>query len=482
MVQKGSYSMATVVSSRAVVGILLLIFGLGCLATGSGAASPVDEGSNVTTAGGPTVTTTTERVGGSEILRYELRLTGLAEYERVKLVVGRDSTVVAADGMTTVQRDGRTWLREAGDGDDATVRIRTTISAAEEPSDSGEYFATDSWLLGRVPLVELRWTGTGEGVERSRLFDDVRGTAEGVTAGSRYALVGAQRHTTVGAADGTVRIVSPAGTRVGPDEDALASAIGDAADRLDVGDRGDEVVLFALGSPARRGGESFPVHDEAWVNADAPLDDPNSVWLHEYVHTRQDFRLAPEMRWFREASAEYYAARLAYEQDRISRAAMEEHIGGSPTTAALTTPASWEDPHAPYTKGARVLALVDRKIRLSTDGERSLEDVFRRLNAHEGAVTYADFTDAVAAVAGHRMDGWLDRYVDGTAPVAGFYPGGPERQGLLAPFVQGLDEAGPGAVFLALSVLLSGIGSVPLYRYLDRIERDGRDERPGRPV
>jgi hypothetical protein len=474
--------MATVVSSRAVVGILLLILGLTYVATGSAVASPVDGGSNVTTAAGPTVTTTTERVGGSGILRYELTLTGLSEYERVKLVVGRDSTVVAADGMTTTQRDGRTWLQVAGDGDDASVRIRTTTAAAEGPSDGGEYFATESWLLGRVPLVELRWTAPGEGVERRRLFDDLRGTSEDETAGDRYALVGAQRRTTVAAVDGTIRIVSPAGTEFGPGEDALASALGDAADRLDVGDRGDEVVLFALGSPARRGGESFPVHDEGWVNADARLDDPNSVWLHEYVHTRQDFRLAADMRWFREASAEYYAARLAYEQDRIDRAAMEAHIDGAPTTAALTKPGSWDDPTVPYTKGARVLALVDRKVRLSTDGARSLEDVFRRLNEHDGPVTYADFKDAVAAVADHRMDGWLDRYVDGTAPVSSFYPGGPKRQGVLAPLVQAVDEMGTGAVFLVVSVFLSGICSVPLYRYLDRIERDGRDERPGRPV
>ncbi|RXK46640.1 hypothetical protein [Halorientalis pallida] len=437
---------------------------------------------NATAVEGPTVDTTVERVSGTGVLRYDVSLSGLSEYERVELVVGRDATVLETDGTTATQRHGRTWLQVGGQRGEATVRIRTTTAVADRPTDGGEYVAADSWLLGRVPLVELRWAGAGGPVERRRLFDDVRGTSEQVTAGERYALVGTQRRTTVDTADGNVRLVRPAGTTLRPDEDALAAALGDAADRLDVGDRGDEVVLFALGSPARRGGESFPVQDEAWINADSRLDDPNSVWLHEYVHTRQDFRLAADMRWFREASAEYYAARLAYEQGRIDRAAMETHLTGTPKAAALTAPGTWTDPHVPYTKGARVLALVDRKIRLSTDGDRSLEDVFRRLNAHEGPVTYTDFADAVAAVAGHRMDGWLDRYVDGTAPVAGFYPGGPERQGVLAPLVQVLDGAGAGAVFLALAVLLSGVGSVPLYRYLDRVESDGRDERPGRPV
>jgi hypothetical protein len=431
---------------------------------------------------GPTVTTSVERVGGTGVLRYELRLTGLSQYERVKLVAGRGATVVAAEGMTATDRDGRTWLQRTGEGDEAVVRIRTATTAADQLADSGEFFAADAWLLGRVPLVEVRWADAGERFDRRRLPGDVRVTSADVTAGERYALVGAQQNVTVTTGDGEIEIVRPLGTRLGPSEEALAGALRDAADRLAVGDRGDDVLLFALGSPARRGGESFPVHDEFWVNAGSPLDDPNSVWLHEYVHTRQDFRLAEDMRWFREASAEYYAARLSYEQGRISRDAMRTHLDGDPTRAALTTPSSWDDPHVPYTKGARVLALVDRKIRLSTDDERSLEDVFRRLNTQTGPVTYDDFTDAVAAVAGHRMDGWLDRYVDGPTPVAGFYPGVPEQEGLFGPLKLLLGDAGPGAVFLGLSMLLSGFGSIPLYRYLDRRESDGRDERPGRPV
>ncbi|WP_092692473.1 hypothetical protein [Halorientalis regularis] len=452
------------------------------VAAGSAAAAPAEGSPNATTVDGPAVTSTVERVGGSGTLRYDLTLAGLSEYERVKLVVGRDATVVEADGMATTRRDGRTWVRRAGDSATASVRIRTTTAATDRPTEGGEYFATESWLLGRVPLVELRWASAGERVERRRLFADGRTSSARATVSNRYVLVGDQRSVSVTAADGGIRIVSPVGTELGPDEDDLLPALGDAAERLDVGDRGDDVVLFALGSPARRGGESFPVHDEAWINTDSPLDDPNSVWLHEYVHTRQDFVLAADMRWFREASAEYYAARLAYEQGRIDRAVMEAHIDGAPTTAALTEPGSWDDPTVPYTKGARVLALVDRKVRLSTDGARSLEDVFRRLNEHDGPVTYGDFKDAVAAVAGHRMDGWLDRYVDGTAPVSSFYPGGPERQGLLAPLVQVVNGAGTGGVFFALSLFLSGVGSVPLYRYLDRTDPDDREDRSGRPV
>ncbi|MFB6083830.1 MAG: hypothetical protein ABEJ94_06260 [Halorientalis sp.] len=458
-----------------------MILGLGAVGTASVGAVPADGNSNAT-GDGPAVATSVERVGEGGTLRYELTLTGLAEYDRVGIVVGRAATVVASEGLTATEREGRTWLRAADGRETATVRIRTTVSAAR-PGRGGEFFPADTWLLGRVPLVELRWTN-GAGIDRRRLLDDVGSGSGRVTAGDRYVLVGDQRTRTVATAGGEIRIAWPAGTALGPDADALAAALSDAAGRLDVGDRGDAVLLFALGDPARRGGESFPGFDEAWVDADSPLDDPNSVWLHEYVHTRQEFVLAPGMRWFREASAEYYAARLAYEQGRIDRVAMSGHLDGEPVTATLTEPRSWDDPYVPYTKGARVLALLDRKIRLSTDGERSLEDVFRRLNAHEGPVTYDDFTDAVAAVAGHRMDGWLDRYVAGDEPVASFYPGVPERSGLFAGSWSFIADAGPGGVFLVLSVLLSAVGSVPLYRYLDRLDDgdgDGdADDRDGR--
>lgn len=469
-------------SPRSAVFALLSVIAILSLATASAVAAPSDGRANVTGDDGPTVTTSVDRIEGTGMLRYELTLTGLSEYERVKLVVGRDATVVAADGVVATDRSGRTWLQSTGQGDEAVVHIRTSTAASDHATNGGEFFAADAWLLGRVPLVEVRWARAGERFDRRRLLENVRGQSIRVTAGERYALVGDQRDVTVTTGDGEIRIVRPRGTQLEPSEDALASALGDAADRLEVGDRGDEVLLFALGGPVRRGGESFPVHDEYWVNANSNLDDPNNVWLHEYVHTRQDFVLADDMRWFREASAEYYAARLAYEQGRIDRSAMQTHLDGDARRATLTAPASWDDPHVPYTKGARVLALVDRKIKLSTDGERSLEDVFRRLNAHEGAVTYDDFTDAVAVVAGHRMDGWLDRYVDGSEAVAGFYPGGPEQAGSFDPLWSLLADAGPGAVFLGVSVVLSGLGSVPLYRYLDRNDSDGREERPGWPV
>ncbi|PSP75895.1 hypothetical protein BRC70_01465, partial [Halobacteriales archaeon QH_6_68_27] len=220
----------------------------------------------------------------------------------------------------------------------------------------------------------------------------------------------------------------------------------------------------------RRGGESVPARDEFWVRADSRLDDPENVWLHEYVHTRQSFRLATEMRWFREASAEYYAARLSYEGGYVDRAAFREHLAGGPSRATLTDPDTWADRPVPHDKGGRVLAVLDGKIRTETDGHRSLQDVFRRLNRHDGAVTYADFVRAVNGVAGTPMDAWLDRHVDGAEPVADQYHDGqtPGRN------FGGVTEPSPARTFLLVSAGLSFVAAAPLYRHLRRRER-----RPG---
>ncbi|WP_335998778.1 hypothetical protein [Halorientalis halophila] len=426
----------------------------------------------------PTVDATVERVGATDALRYDLSITDLSALERVTLVVGRDATVIESEGLSVRKRGGRTWLRPADGADSATLGIRTTVSGADRPQGSGEFFATDEWVLGPVPLVELRWGTAGERERTLPLGDDLLGSSE-TTAGQRYALVGEQRTTTVSAADGQIRIVQPADTTTRAGSDELTAALAAAAERLDVGDRGDDVLLFALGSPARRGGESFPGRDEGWVHADAGLDDPNSVWFHEYVHTRQEFVLTDGMHWFREASAEYYAARLAYEQGRITESEMHTHLGGSAVHATLADPATWTDRSVPYTKGARVVWLLDEKIRLSTDGERSMVDVVRRLNEHDGPVSRGDFRDAVAAVAGHRMDGWIDRYVDNGVPVASFYPNEPARSGPFAAVLSLPVGARRAVSFLGVAVLLSGLVSVPLYRYLDRLERE---DPPSRPV
>jgi predicted metalloprotease with PDZ domain len=80
----------------------------------------------------------------------------------------------------------------------------------------------------------------------------------------------------------------------------------------------------------------------------------------------------------------------------------------------LTQPDTYRDQQGSYTRGAFILAALDQKLRSATHGEKSVEDVFHRLNQQD-QVTHSSFRQTVVAVGGDDLGPWVDRYVSGTA-------------------------------------------------------------------
>jgi hypothetical protein len=449
------------------VGLLLVVCSAVVASVGTAAATerPADEPT-------PGIEVEADRQGDSGAVTYRIGVKDLSRVDRFALVVGGGATVTETDGFEWTD-DGDRLVPTAG-RTSGTVVLDVT---APGRSGNGTYVAGDGWALTRVPFVAAQWSPRGtDGMRSVRPLGDEFGALADGTDGTfrdRYALVGEQTSATYDLRDQQVRVVRPAGTELAAGGERVAATLRGASARLQVGDRDDSLTIFAPTVPARQGGESFPARDEAWVRADSRVNSPNNVWLHEYVHTRQDFRLDEDMVWFREASAEYYAARLTREQGRIGARAMHAHLDGDPVDATLTRPATWDSGREPYTKGARVLALLDRNIRQSTDGERSLQDVFRRMNEHDGPVTYAEFKTMVAAVAGHSMDGWLDRYVAGDHAIASAYHPAPARSSVFGVVDAAL--AGDTTVLstLVVSTAIGALLSLPLYAAVRRL-------RPGR--
>ena len=133
-----------------------------------------------------------------------------------------------------------------------------------------------------------------------------------------------------------------------------------------------------------------------------------SVWIHEYVHTRQGFELAPGMQWFREASATYLSARLLEEQyEGVTERDVRGRLEATPdhSRTALANHSAWDDSPADYERGARLLYAVDAAVRTGTDGNRTLVDVVRALNRRDGSVTVDEFVRLVERYAGERE--WL---------------------------------------------------------------------------
>jgi predicted metalloprotease with PDZ domain len=69
-----------------------------------------------------------------------------------------------------------------------------------------------------------------------------------------------------------------------------------------------------------------------------------------------------------------------------------------------------------YVKGAVVAALLDAQIRIKTGGQRSLDDVMRRLwqDHLESGYTQADFNKIVADIAGAEVVSWLENCIHTT--------------------------------------------------------------------
>jgi hypothetical protein len=198
--------------------------------------------------------------------------------------------------------------------------------------------------------------------------------------------------------------------------------LGEASHRLNVGYRDDELNLFVPTDPIREGGFALfspdtRIPNDLWVHANSTN---SGVLFSEYVHTRQAFATDNEMDWIVEAMDGYYSAALA----------REVGLEGSNFSDEVRADArAWEgtdltDPShnfsADYDKGARVLAALDAKIRRATDGERTLEHVWARMNAHdstdtvgsESAIGYETFVEIVERVAGQSFEAWLERSLE----------------------------------------------------------------------
>ena len=141
------------------------------------------------------------------------------------------------------------------------------------------------------------------------------------------------------------------------------------------------------------------------------------------------------MEWFREASAEYYAARITYAQRAVlavMKGDVTEHLYPDEQYAdqILAAKDNWSDARVPYRKGGYVLLALDELIRDRSDEEAFLQTVFYEMNTAEEEITYPRFVELVSEAAGTSLDDWCVQYVSGGGlpPV----PEGWERDNLLS--------------------------------------------------
>lgn len=322
-------------------------------------------------------------------------------------------------------RDGDDFVWDGRTTQPSVTYTVTTAPDARRGRDDDErevnrlgIASAENWTyatVGRLTLpYSYRYYGDDPGVT-------VRTKVTEGTAGPTVVFLGDYTTASRTFGDQTIRLVVPRAAAFDRDDRTrvFRTLLG-VQTRFHVGALDRQVNVFVATAPVRRGGGAFPQRSfdaqDIWIRDDAPVADAGNAWLHEYVHTRQSYEATDRMSWFTEASAEYYAALLTLQQGRVSFDEFHRHVAVSDCAAdRLVESSTWTNDRTPYTKGRRVLAALDARIRNESGGEATLQDVFRRLNDHPGKVSYSDFVGAVNAAATTDLSEWLDRYVRSTA-------------------------------------------------------------------
>jgi hypothetical protein len=314
------------------------------------------------------------------------------------------------DGSRSVNGSGLAAQASANESAHVYERSRSLTRGQE-----GQYAFVDTgdWALVSVPQLGTGWGW--QGTERVTLTESVSVDGAGSTGGE-IAYLGPVETYTRTANEQQFTLVVPAAASMRESPGQVLDALAGASQRLRVGTRDPRVWFVAAPTGVGWGAQGIEYGgSDSWVLADASLEDPGNVWFHEYVHTRQEFQPATSGRWTVEASAEYYSALLSLRGGYVSFEEFEtflEHGEREPwRNAVLADPSTW-DRGGNYVKGALVMGVVDRQIRLATDSSATMADVLWRLNRQDGTVTNGDVLIAVATVSSEDVAGIAERFTE----------------------------------------------------------------------
>lgn len=318
------------------------------------------------------------------------------------------------DGFELRQRDG--FIRKKNDriawngrSDPATMTYtvpRNRTGSFDELGSAGE----GEWAFVNRDLVDFRFQYRYSG-RQPTWFETIEPVGAGYGSVS-LAVLG--EHEVHGGEDEGFRVVVPDAASPGYDPDEIIDVLRTARDDLAVGSENRVVDVFVAPDPIRRGGLAPQLErhgrQNVWVYHHSSMSGPQNTWIHEYVHTRQEFRLGEEMQWFTEGSADYYAGLLALHQNRTAFDRFRGEMTSTKDPVVLADEETWNG--APYAQGRQTLAVLDTKIRRSSDNESTLLDVFDRMNEREETISYETFSDIVVDVSGDEsLSEWLDRTV-----------------------------------------------------------------------
>jgi PKD repeat protein len=314
-------------------------------------------------------------------------------------------TVVSQEGFV---RDGN---QMKWDGETATPQIVVDIAINESGQSQYETVDVGEWAffsMHHSDYNRANLTVTGSDPDK-------------FTAGEYWAFLGNfTRHEYSGTHE-DFELIEPAAAEPAVEPEQVFEELNAASELLRVGtdNRNPPLKLFVLPDPVQEnGGGALP--NELWVHESTVFDIPpdryqaESVYVHEYVHTRQDnlnatYTGEDVSSWLIEGTASMYSTLLSWRLDngldfRDVRSAGKSDV-------VLANGSTYQGAEPGYRRGKGVLLALDYRIRAATDGDKSFQDVFETISEREGLVNATELQSISETVADREFDTFFDRYV-----------------------------------------------------------------------
>ncbi|MBS3760803.1 MAG: hypothetical protein KGY43_04955 [Halodesulfurarchaeum sp.] len=312
----------------------------------------------------------------------------------------------------SVNRTGAYHLKSAARG-----QVTETFGAKSQASETepGLMFVdTGDWAIASVPPAGVYWSAYESDPTVS--FASETAVAGSGVAGDRMVFLGTHTKATRSIDGQSVSVVVPEAATL---ESSTVDILGyfEAASPHLPNSPVRRSVVIAAPTTVDWGPYGLADRTDTWIRADQPIDEPGSVWLHEFVHLRQNFTTATDARWIREGMPEYYAALLTLEQGHIDFEAFSGHLDRGTQSryedVVLSRPDTWTS-LANYAKGALVYGTLDRRIRLDSEQTVSARAVFESMNEHDQPIDQAYLDSAVSDLATDETRRDVEGYITTT--------------------------------------------------------------------
>jgi hypothetical protein len=328
----------------------------------------------------------------------------------MELTVPEGAEVYETNGFSQAGERTYEWTRSTNQ-----PSVRYSLAANHTiDRGSGEkylYAVTDQWAVVRSPNIRLQWRGVQSSTVTRNHVD-----GEGVAGNHIIYLGGYEEHTREAAGQQFRLAVSEYGEMRESPADVLDS-LAHAAEHIEIGARDEEVQIIAVPSNVDWAATGVQRGDsDLWVRDNERLDTARNTWVHEYVHTRQDYDRTEETGWTIEGMADYYAALLTYEQGRIDfeefQRKIERGSGSRYSDVRLTERETWEANRGNYEKGGLVFGHLDRRLR--ADADTTLHAAIAEFNQPGTALTQQRFLDSIESVGNADIRADAKRYTETT--------------------------------------------------------------------